>query len=298
MKGGTCTPTYNNDTVRAYAYALTGWTYPAGGSAAWGCWPTGANCTYHGGDMVPVARYHDTAERKLLSGVTLATGHEAAAALERVLDSLMSHANTPPYVAKHLIKQLVTSNPSPAYVGRVASAFSSGTYASGGRTFGTGQRGDLAATVAAVLLDTEARGDTPARTAGKLREPVLMFTGVLRALNGRTDGHALGWWWGGELRQHAFRPPSVFNFYPAEFPVAGTSLIGPSFGLHARRPPLPRRDRHHPARGLAQQDHRGRVVVDIEHRLGQLADQPREDGGLPRLCIAAVRGAALRSDTT
>jgi hypothetical protein len=117
-------------------------------------------------------------------------------------------------------------------VQRVAAAFTSGSFDGGGNSFGSGQRGDLAATVAAVLLDSEARTETPARTAGKLREPVLMFTGVLRALNGRSDGEALGWWWGETLRQHLFRPPSVFNFYPPNYPVAGSPLVGPSFGIH------------------------------------------------------------------
>ncbi|HEX6703157.1 MAG TPA: DUF1800 family protein [Albitalea sp.] len=232
LKGGSCSATYNNDTVRAYAYALTGWTYPAGGATAWGCWPQGANCQYYGGDMVAAEKYHDTAERKLLSGVTLAAGHKTDAALERVLDSLMAHPNTAPFVASHLIHHLVASNPSGAYVTRVAAAFASGRFQKDGQSFGTGTAGDLAATVAAVLLDAEARGDAVGRNAGKLREPVLMFTGVLRAMNGKSDGAALGWWWGEQLRQHGFRPPSVFNFYPDDYPVAGTSLIGPAFGVH------------------------------------------------------------------
>ncbi|MBX3619467.1 MAG: DUF1800 domain-containing protein [Rhizobacter sp.] len=232
LQGGGCVPTYSNDTVRAYAYALTGWTYPAGGATSYGCWPTGANCRYYGGandgDMVPVARYHDTAARTLLNGYTLATGHTAAQALETVLDSVITHPNTAPFIGRQLIQHLVSSNPSPAYVGRVAAAFASGRY----QGFGTGQRGDLAATVAAVLLDAEARGDSPVRSAGRLREPVLMFTGVLRGLNGTTDGDALGWWWGETLRQHMFRAPSVFNFYPPDYPVAGTTLVGPAFGIH------------------------------------------------------------------
>jgi len=232
LKGGACTPTYTNETVRSYAYALTGWTYPAGGATSYGCYPTGANCRYYGGasdgDMVPVARYHDTTERLLLNGYTVAAGQTAAQALETVLDSVITHPNTATFIGKQLIQQLVSSNPSPAYVGRVAGAFSSGKY----QGFGTGQRGDLAATVAAVLLDTEARGDTVARSAGKLREPVQMFTGVLRGLNGTTDGDALSWWWGETLREHVFRPPSVFNFYPPDYPVAGTTLVGPTFGIH------------------------------------------------------------------
>jgi hypothetical protein len=232
LRGGTCAPTYTNEQVRAYAYALTGWTYPAGGATSYGCWPTGANCRYYGGandgDMVPVARYHDTAARTLLNGHSLAAGHTAAQALETVLDSVMTHPNTAPFIGKQLIQHLVSSNPSAGYVGRVANAFVSGRY----EGFGSGQRGDLAATVAAVLLDAEARGDSPGRTAGKLREPVLMFTGVLRGLNGTTDGEALAWWWGEWMRQHMFRAPSVFNFYPPDYPVAGTTLVGPAFGIH------------------------------------------------------------------
>ena len=244
LKGGACMPTYSNEQVRAYAYALTGWTYPAGGATPWGCWPSGLNCRYYGntsgnsngGDMVAVASYHDSAERKLLSGVTVAAGSNAATALDAVLDSVMNHPNMAPFIGKQLIQHLVSSNPSAAYVGRVASAFNSGKHAG----FGSGQRGDLTATVAAVLLDAEARGDSAARTGGKLREPVQMMAGVLRALNGYTDGDPLGWWWGENFRQHMFRPPSVFNFYSPTYPVAGTSLIGPSFGIHSANAALER----------------------------------------------------------
>jgi hypothetical protein len=228
LKGGACTNTYNNDVVRSYAYSITGWTYPAGGATPYGCWPTGMNCRYYGGDMVPVASYHDTAERALLSGVTVAAGTTAAAAMEKVLDSLMAHPNMGPFIGKQLIKHLVSSNPSAAYVSRVATAFNAGKF----QSFGTGQKGDLAATVAAVLLDAEARGDTTTVTAGKLREPAQMFAGVLRALNGATDGDALSWWWGDTLHEHIFRPPSVFNFYAPDYPVPGTTLVGPTFAIH------------------------------------------------------------------
>jgi uncharacterized protein (DUF1800 family) len=228
LRGGTCQPTYDNAMVREYAYALTGWTYPAGGRTSYGCWPTGANCQYLDGDMVPVAAFHDTQARVLLSGVSLPSGHNATAALNAVLDSLMVHPNTAPFISKQLIQQLVTSNPSPAYVQRVATAFATGRSGS----FGTGQRGDMQATVAAVLLDPEARTASPGTSAGRLREPVQLFTGALRALNGQTDGDALGWWWGEELRQHIFRSPSVFNYYPPDYPLAGTPLVGPAFGIH------------------------------------------------------------------
>ncbi|MCB2016840.1 MAG: DUF1800 family protein [Hydrogenophaga sp.] len=229
LQGGTCTPTYDNDRVREYAFALTGWTYPAGGATPWGCWPSGANCQFYDGDMVVKSSFHNTDARTLLSGVSLAGGHTAPVALEAVLNSIMAHQNIGPFVGRHLIQQLVTSNPSPAYVQRVAAAFNSGRY----NNFGVGRKGDLSATVAAVLLDTEARS-LPGNTAGQLREPIQLFTAVLRALNGYTDGEALGWWWGEEMREHVFRPPSVFNFYPPDYPVAGTTppLVGPAFGIH------------------------------------------------------------------
>jgi len=227
LKGGKCQPTYNNETVRAYAFALTGWTYPAGGAVNNICRPQGANCRYYNGDMVPIDRYHDTQARTLLSSVSLPAGTKATSALEMVLDSLVAHPNMAPFVGRQLIQHLVTSNPSPGYVSRVASAFNSGKYGS----FGNGQRGDLVATVAAVLLDAEARGDTVPAQGGKLREPVLMFTGVLRGLNGTTDGDAFNYQWGG-LQQRVFNPPSIFSFYPPDYPVAGTSLVGPAFGIH------------------------------------------------------------------
>jgi uncharacterized protein (DUF1800 family) len=228
LRGGACAPTYDNDMVRAYAHALTGWTYPAGGATSWGCWPRGTHCRFHNGDMVAVEARHDNAARQLLSGISLRAGLTAPAALEVVLDSLMAHPNTAPFIGKQLIQQLVSSNPSPAYVSRVSAAFTAGKYS----TFGTGQRGDLAATVAAVLLDPEARSTTVAANGGKLRNPVLMFTSVLRGLNGQSDGDALSWWWGEELREHVFRPPTVFGFYSPDYPVPGTTLVGPSFGVH------------------------------------------------------------------
>jgi uncharacterized protein (DUF1800 family) len=228
LAGGRCVATYDNETVRAYAYALTGWTYPAGGTHPSGCRTPGINCAHYGGDMVPAPSYHDTSERKLLSGVTVPAGSSAPQALEKVLDSLMAHPNTAPFVAKQLIQHLVSSSPSPEYVQRVANAFRTGRH----NDFGSDKPGDMEAIVAAVLLDTEARETNGGRSAGKLREPVLMFTGVLRALNGQTDGDTLSWTWGGRHSQHLFRPVSVFNFYPPDYPLAGSNQTAPVFAIH------------------------------------------------------------------
>jgi uncharacterized protein (DUF1800 family) len=232
LAGGKCIPTYNNETVRNYAYALTGWTYPAGGFSPNGCRPAGTNCIYLAADMVPAPALHDTNVRPLLYGMTVAAGSTPATALGDVMNSLMGHPNMAPFIGRRLIQHLVTSNPSPGYIARVSAAFTTGRYVGVQTSFGTGRRGDLAATVAAILLDPEARATPVNPGAGKLREPVLMFTGVIRALNGISDGDALGGWWGAALNEHVFRAPSVFNFFPPNSPVPGADIEGPEFGIH------------------------------------------------------------------
>lgn len=231
LKGGACQPTYGNTTVREYAFALTGWGYPSGGFSAW-CSASDGSCRYYGGDMQPRPALHDAHTRQLLSGVTVPAGSTAPQALSLVLDSLMAHPNVAPFVSRQLIQRLVTSNPSPGYVQRVASVFNAGRFSEGTQSFGSGTRGDLQAVAAAILLDPEARAATATAAGGRLREPVLYFTHVLRALGGRSDGQALTWWWGNDLGQHILRPASVFNFYPPDFPVPATGgLQGPEFGI-------------------------------------------------------------------
>jgi uncharacterized protein (DUF1800 family) len=237
MAGDKCRPTYNNETVRNYAYALTGWTYPPGGSADWHCQPEGSNCKFYSGNMVERQAFRDTVQRKLLSDVVVPANASAPQALEKVLDSLMQHPNIAPFIAERFIQHFVASNPHRGYITRVAHAFESGTftYSAGGAnyTFGDGKKGDLAATVAATLLDEQARGEGWVKPdSGFLRQPALQFTGAIRALNGVTDGDTLGQWWGEQLREHMFRPPTVFSFYPPTYPVAGTDLVGPEFGIH------------------------------------------------------------------
>ena len=236
LQTGKCVPTYTNDTVREYAYALTGWTYPVGGVNPW-C--TGSNCgwenpTYLKGSMVAVESAHDKAARSLAGGARLAAGHSADQALNAVIDSLMNHPNIAPFIAKQLIQFFVASNPSPSYVGRVAAAFIAGKY----DAFGSGAKGDLKATIAAVLLDAEARADgsMDAPTAGKLREPIVMMVNSVRALNGYTDGERMGrYGWGSNLSQPIFNSPSVFNFYAPDYPLpsstGSTNLVAPQFQL-------------------------------------------------------------------
>jgi len=232
LKDGSCQATYGNATVREVAFALTGWGYPAGGFSAWCANQASGACRYYGGDMQPRPTLHDTHTRQLLSGITVPAGSTPAQALSLVLDSIMAHPNVGPFVSRQLIQRLVTSNPSPAYVQRVATAFNVGRFSEGTVNFGSGAKGDLQAVAAAILLDPEARAGAPSASAGRLREPVLYFTHALRALNGRSDGQALTWWWGADMGQHILRPGSVFNYYPPDTPVPGTGgLQGPEFGI-------------------------------------------------------------------
>jgi uncharacterized protein (DUF1800 family) len=137
---------------------------------------------------------------------------------------------------------MVTSNPSPAYVARVTQAFNAGSYTHGNWRTGNGQRGDMRATIAAVLLDSEARdiNKTTERGFGKVREPVLRLAAWMRAFDanstssnyflGNTDSPSSA------LGQSPMRSPSVFNFYrpgyvPPNTGIAGANLVAPEFQI-------------------------------------------------------------------
>jgi uncharacterized protein (DUF1800 family) len=218
-------PTYTQNDVMALGRAFTGWTYPTEPGQTL----QKHNPSYYGGPMVAFESNHDTGAKTLL-GQPVAAGQSAEQELDAVLTIIFNHPNLPPFVAQQLIEKLVTSNPSPAYVGRVAAAFSSGTF----QTYGTGKRGDMSATVAAILLDAEARRGDSATTAeandGKLREPVVMEASIARAFHASTDGTGFTGW-SSTLSQSLFNSGSVFNFFPPTNPIAGTTLNGPEFAI-------------------------------------------------------------------
>lgn len=227
---GQAIPTYTQDTVQALARAFTGWTYPAPPGAI----PRTHNPAYWLGPMVAVDANHDQAAKKLLGGTILPAGQTAQHDLKAVLDNLFSRPTLPPFVSKQLIQHLVTSNPSPAYVQRVAEVFSTGTFAGPDGVFGSGQRGDMEAVIAAILLDPEARrGDDITKVnpgGGHLREPILLIASLLRAFGATTEG-AAPVDSATDMNQPPLRPPTVFNFFPPNFQVPGTSLLGPEFNL-------------------------------------------------------------------
>ena len=218
-------PTYTQADVMDLGRAFTGWTYPPTPGK-----PAGNhNTEYYGGPMVAVQGLHDTGAKTIL-GQTIPAGQSAEQDLAAALGIIFNHPNVGPFVAKQMIEHLVTSNPSPAYVQRVAAAFNSGSF----NGYGSGKRGDLQATVAAILLDPEARrGDdstTVSLTDGKLREPAVMIASIARAFHAKTDGQGLAGW-GSDMSQLIFHPATVFNFFPPVNPIAGTSLNGPEFAI-------------------------------------------------------------------
>lgn len=180
--------------------------------------------------LIMSANLNETGASTFL-GTTVSGG--GLAAVNAALDAVFAHANVPPFVATNLIRRLTTSNPSPAYVGRVAAAFANN---------GQGARGDMRATIRAILLDPEVRGDAPLADAraGRLRDPVLRVTNWARA-SGATA--AEGKWSVGNLAdpisrlgQSPGRAPSVFNFFrpgyaPPASAIATAGLVAPELQI-------------------------------------------------------------------
>ncbi|KQU49841.1 hypothetical protein ASG67_10855 [Sphingomonas sp. Leaf339] len=180
--------------------------------------------------LVMNAAINETGSASFLS--TGASGG-GMAAIKTALDAIFAHPNVPPFVSKQLIQRLVTSNPSPAYVGRVAAKFADN---------GSGVRGDMKAVVTAILLDTEARSDTAltTATAGKLREPVMRLTAWARAFSVTSPSNA--WSFGDtssqstRLAQSMGRSQTVFNFFrpgysPPASAIASAGLVAPEFQI-------------------------------------------------------------------
>ncbi len=208
--------TYTQDDVENLARALTGWEYawvPNLPPSDWGNFGQPMTATR--------SNIHDQGAKVIL-GVAFPAGRSAILELDAVVATLMQHPNIAPFVSLRLIQHLVTSDPTPEYVSRVAAVF---------RDNGSGQGGDMKAVIKAVLLDADARrGDDPrlgpAKT-GKLREPVLWHTAVLRGLGCQrlitdANGNAATAW-----TQSPFNAPSVFSFYLPTDRAPGSGLLAP-----------------------------------------------------------------------
>ena len=229
-------PTYGPDEISAMARVFTGWGF-GGGATTDMRWKGGhilGDRDYRWENaLIPYDRYHDRDEKIIVDGVRIAKGTRPEAAMRITLDTLFEHPNTPPFIARQLIQRLVTSNPSPGYIARVAQVF---------KDNGAGVRGDLSAVARAILLDAEALGPAeqfPQR--GRMREPVLRLAQWMRLLADRDamtrqnlahDFSRAGAWIG----QRPFNAPSVFNWYTPDDSPAGpikrSGLVAPEFNLH------------------------------------------------------------------
>ena len=220
LQNGAQVDTYGEADVSGLARAFTGWD----------------NETDKTGRTSPMylrPERHENGEKTFL-GITIPANTSGTDSVRIALDRLFNHANVGPFFVKQLIQRLVSSNPSAAYVGRVAATFNNN---------GAGVRGDLAAVLRATLLDPEARDTATAlagANAGKLREPILRFAAWARTCNVNS---ASGDWKlqdtadpATRLGQSPMRSPSVFNFYrpgyvPPNTAIASAGKVSPEFQI-------------------------------------------------------------------
>jgi uncharacterized protein (DUF1800 family) len=216
-------PTYDQTTITNFARVFTGWNISA---------VAGQQGVFDYITPMTVTREtnHDTGQKVLLNGATLPANQTSTQDLNAAIDNIFNHPNVGPFIGRQLIQQLTTSNPSPAYVERVAVVFNNNCNGLYPDSPCSGARGDLKAVVRAILLDPEARGDIKTDPAyGRLREPAQFITNILRLCNASSDGFLRDE--STNLDQDIFRPPTVFSYYPADYLVPGTDLAGPQFGI-------------------------------------------------------------------
>jgi len=229
--------TYSQDDVNNFTKVMTGWQRCETSA----CPSRTVGAPNYKDPMVLSTGNHDLTAKTLLNypgvvgrNIAACTGCTSTQietyannSLNQALDNIYNHPNTAPFVSRLLIQQLVTSDPSPAYVQRVAGVFTQN------RTNPTQMR----EVIKAILLDPEARGNKKTDPRyGKLREPVLVVTNLMRQIDAKSDnlaaesdGVVAGWT--STIGQDVLRPISVFNYYPMDYIVAGTTLPGPEFGI-------------------------------------------------------------------
>ncbi len=234
-------PTYDQNVVNNLTKVLTGWGFC---NTAAACPNLVAGTVNYIDPLLFNRNNHDLTAKTLLSypgstttNIPACTGCTGTAidtyannSLQQALDNIFNHPNLGPFVSKIMIQHMITSDPTPAYVQRVASVFNDN---------GNGVRGDMKAVVKAILLDPEARGDFKTDpNFGKLREPVQLTTNFARAMGVRsadglsqTDGYLTGRGEFTGMGQTPFMSPTVFNFFPPDYVIPGTATIGPEFAI-------------------------------------------------------------------
>ncbi len=221
--GGKPVPTYTQQDVSQHARVWTGYEYATYDKST---------PDMMGKPMVVRPYSHETGAINFLN-ISIPAGHDGEAARKMALDGLFAQSSLPPFVCKQLIQRMVTSNPSPGYVSRVANVFINN---------GAGVRGDMKAVVRAILTDPDARDDSQTENAsfGKLREPVVRLVHWAKAFGVKSPSKT--WPFGNtspgsyRLAQSPGRAPSVFNWFRPGYTPPGTliatkGLVAPEFQI-------------------------------------------------------------------
>ena len=231
--------TYDNSDITELAKVFTGLYW--------------ANTSFHGHvagssrpnqDLPPMEMHNEFHSEgpKTFLGHTIPEYEDGNQTISDALDIIFDHPNVAPFIAKALIQRMVTSNPGASYVTTVSNAFNAGTYTlPDGDTVGSGSRGDLMATVAAVLFSVNAR--TPARFTntefgrnfGRVRDPATRIVHWMRVSEVEGFDAAQSYFFNNGVQP--FRSPSVFNFYRPGFVASNTesgdkNLVAPELQIY------------------------------------------------------------------
>ncbi|HEY0232580.1 MAG TPA: DUF1800 domain-containing protein [Dokdonella sp.] len=254
LTGGNPVPTYDQTTITHTAKVFTGFTYSdaptnppnfyggaitnAGAYNPMACWGLEL-FPYDSSNMRHDITGDDgtlNSSKTVLGGLTIPSGQTCAQDVNDELDIIAGHTNVAPFISRQLIQRFVTSNPSPAYIGRVAAVFED----NGAPDH---ERGDLGAVIKAILFDDEARTPSTDASYGKLREPLLRITAIWRAWNARPQAPdqygqvkmTAGVSFLSATGQRPLGSPTVFNFYEPDFQQPGQfadqNLYSPEFEI-------------------------------------------------------------------
>jgi uncharacterized protein (DUF1800 family) len=225
LSSGNTTNTYDQATIKAFAHVYTGWNFNGVTADNWYQFYDNYNAIE---PMTAVAEFHDRGEKLLLNGFVIPANQTPEQDLTMALDNIFNHPNVGPFISKQLIKKLVTSNPSPEYIARVASAFNDN---------GQGVRGELSAVIKAILLDQEALlGVTNKSSFGKIREPLISAVHLWRAFDASSPNERFQFGWPDYFfAQAPLAANHVFNFFSPNYAPPGVindnNLIAPELEI-------------------------------------------------------------------
>jgi uncharacterized protein (DUF1800 family) len=222
---GNTIPTYDQADIEGLAHVFTGWTWQNAKRFWW--WGENRDLI---SPMKVFPEFHAEGEKRIINGGVIPAGQPPEQDLAQALDHIFNHPNVGPFVAKQLIQKLVTSNPSPEYVERVATRFNDN---------GSGVRGDMKAVIKAILLDEEAISGVAGhgKPFGKLKEPILRLSAFWRAFDASSGNGTYEFRWvDNDFAQGPLKSPSVFNFFSPSYQPAGAlkdaDIVAPEFEIH------------------------------------------------------------------